>query len=145
VLDKLAQAFPEHAGWIAKVKRRFVDLLKPFQNFSYYHPNQHGSASIKSVLPVLTGRSYADLEIQEGGQASQEFLRVHFSAVPEAERQKVREQLERYCGQDTEGMVWIVEGLRNITGQSQRSEATCRPSVFTDRSACGSSSGKATC
>jgi len=64
------------------------------------------------VLPVLTGRSYADLEIQEGGQASQEFLRVHFGDVPEDERQKVRGQLERYCGQDTEGMIWIVERLQ---------------------------------
>jgi hypothetical protein len=39
---------------------------------------------------VLTGRSYADLDIQEGGQASLEYLRVHFGNVPEAERRKVR-------------------------------------------------------
>jgi hypothetical protein len=112
VLDRLADAFPEHADWIDNVKRRFVDLLRPFQNFSYYHPEQHGSASIKSVLPVLTGRSYAGLEIQEGGQANMEFLRVHFGDVTAAERQKVREQLERYCGQDTEGMIWLVDALR---------------------------------
>ena len=48
------------------------------------------------------------------------YLRVHFGNVPEEERQRVREQLERYCEQDTEGMVWIVEALQNITGQSQR-------------------------
>jgi hypothetical protein len=63
------------------------------------------------VLPVLTGRSYADLEIQEGGQASLEFLRVQFGDVSEDERIKVRRQLERYCGQDTEGMTWIVEAI----------------------------------
>jgi len=114
VLDKLAAAFPEHAGWIEKVKCRIIDLLEPFQSFDYYHPEQHGSASIKSVLPVLTGRSYADLEIQEGGQASLEYLRVHFGDVPEAERRKVRDQHERYCGQDTEGMVWIAEALRKL-------------------------------
>ena len=73
-------------------------------------------SSFPSVLPVLTGRSYADLEIQEGGQASLEFLRVHFGDVLEAERLKVREQLERYCGQDTEGMIWIVEALRSHQG-----------------------------
>jgi hypothetical protein len=86
----------------------------PFQAFDYYRPEQHGSASIKAVLPVLTGRSYADLEIQEGGQASLEYLRVQFGNAPEAKRRKVREQLERYCGQDTEGMVWLVEALRRI-------------------------------
>jgi hypothetical protein len=67
-----------------------------------------------SVLPVLTGRSYADLEIQEGGQASLEYLRVHYGNVPEAEHRQVRQQLERYCGQDTEGMVWIVDALRTL-------------------------------
>lgn len=116
MLDRLAEAFPENAGWIVNVKRRVVDLLRPFQSFHYYHPEQNGSASIKSVLPVLTGRSYADLEIREGGQASLEFLRVHFGDVLEAERQKVRGQLERYCGQDTEGMVWIVDALQRVTG-----------------------------
>jgi hypothetical protein len=68
------------------------------------------------VLPVLTGRSYADLEIQEGNTASLEFLRVHFGDVPEAEREKVRGQLERYCGQDTEGMIWITDALRKLAG-----------------------------
>ena len=40
-------------------------------------------------------------------------LFVRKDVVPEAERQKVRAQLERYCGQDTEGMIWIVEVLRS--------------------------------
>ena len=118
VLDRLADAFPEHAGWIDGAKRRIVDLLEPFQSFDYYHREQQGSASIKSVLPVLTGHSYADLEIQEGSQASLEYLRVHFDDVPEVERRKVREQLELYCGQDTEGMIWIVDALRKLSGPS---------------------------
>ena len=115
VLTKLAESFPEHAAWIENVKRRFVDLLRPFQDFDFYHPQQHGSASIKSVLPVLTGRSYADLEIKEGGQASMEFLRVTFGDVPETERLKVRQQLECYCGLDTRGMIWIVDAMRKLT------------------------------
>ena len=104
VLDGLAEAFAKHAGWVEGVKPRISDLLEPFQALDYYHPGQHGSASIKAILPVLTGRSYAGLEIQEGGQASLEFLRVQLGDVPEDERQRVRERLERYCGQDTEGM-----------------------------------------
>jgi len=46
--------------------------------------------------------------------ASLEYLRVTFGDVPEAERQKVRRALEQYCGQDTEGMVWIVDELRKL-------------------------------
>jgi hypothetical protein len=40
-----------------------------------------------------------------------EFLRAHFTDVPDVERQRVRRELEEYCGQDTEGMIWIVEAL----------------------------------
>jgi hypothetical protein len=52
-------------------------------------------------LPVQAGHSYADLEIQEGGQARLDYLRVRFGEVPETERREMREQLEHYCGQDT--------------------------------------------
>jgi len=37
---------------------------------------------------------HADLEIQERGQGSWEFLRVYFGNMPEAERCKVRKQLD---------------------------------------------------
>ena len=82
--------------------------------FYYYHPDQHGSASMKAVLPSLTGKGYDGLEIQEGDMASNEFLRVTFGDVPAEERRRVRQQLEEYCGRDTEGMVWITDALRRI-------------------------------
>jgi hypothetical protein len=87
-----------------------LDPLHP----RYHHPAQCGSASIKAVLPALTGRSYKHLAIQEGGTASLEFLRVTYGDVQEGERGKVRKQLEEYCGLDTEGMVWIVDALRRL-------------------------------
>ena len=114
ILEALAKAYPQHGGWIKGINKRMVDLLEPFQGFSYYDPEQHGSASIKAVLPVLTGKSYDDLEIRQGGQASIEFLRVHFGTASATEREKVRRNLERYCGQDTEGMIWIVDELRRL-------------------------------
>jgi len=115
-LNECCELLPVYRSWYRKVERRVVDLLLPFRGFKYYHPAQDGSASIKAVLPVLTGKSYAELEIKEGGQASLEYLRVHFGDVPKAERLKVRNQLERYCGQDTEGMIWIVDRLRELAG-----------------------------
>jgi hypothetical protein len=114
VLNRLAETHPEHDAWIGNVRDRMIDLLDPFKAFAYYHPDQHGSASIKAVLPALTGRTYATLAIQEGDAASREFVRVHFGQVPESERRQVRRRLEEYCGQDTEGMAWIVEALRRL-------------------------------
>jgi hypothetical protein len=113
-LQECCDLLPAYRPWYREVQRRSVDLLLPFRGFRYYHPYQLGSASMKAVLPVLTGHSYAGLEIHEGGQASREYLRVHFGQVPEAGRRKVRRQLEAYCGQDTEGMIWIVDRLREL-------------------------------
>lgn len=54
------------------------------------------------------------MAIKEGNTASLEFLRVTFTDVPEVERQRVRRQLEEYCGQDTMGMIWIVGALKAL-------------------------------
>lgn len=116
VLNALTTAFPKHGSWLAKVGKRFVDLLMPFRNFHYYHPDQHGSCSIKDVLPALTGKGYDGMEITDGGTASSEFMRVTYGDVSDAERTKVRGQLEQYCQLDTLGMVWILEELAGLTG-----------------------------
>jgi hypothetical protein len=114
-LRECAELFPEFKPWLASIERRIVDLLEPFRAFAYYHPAQGGSASIKSVLPALTGTSYDDLEIGDGGTASREFVRVTFNNVPDAERQQVRSNLEKYCALDTRGMVVILDALRRHT------------------------------
>jgi hypothetical protein len=44
-----------------------------------------------------------------------EFLRVTFGDVSESERKRVRRALEKYCGQDTEGMIWILDALMAVT------------------------------
>jgi hypothetical protein len=44
-----------------------------------------------------------------------EFLRVAFGDLAAEERQRVRRQLEEYCGFDAEGMVWILGGIRKLS------------------------------
>ncbi len=114
VLTKLAERYPEYKEWVAQVVDRFADLLIPFREFHYYHPDQKGSASIKAVLPVLTGNGYKDLEIGKGDDASVSFLAITFGEVSLEEKQKVRRDLEVYCGQDTEGMRWMVKELEGM-------------------------------
>jgi hypothetical protein len=96
------------------VLERIVDLLAPFRSFDVYFPGQHGSASMKRILPALTGKNYDALAIQEGSQASEAFKRITFGDVGEEERRKVRKNLEEYCGLDTSGMVEIVEVLAKL-------------------------------
>jgi elongation factor P hydroxylase len=84
------------------------------RNFHYYNPIQKGSASIKNVLPALTDISYKDLEINNGIYASIMYQIVTHTDVSEEERQKVRENLEKYCELDTWAEVKIIEALRQL-------------------------------
>ena len=119
VIKKLAEYYPLYQDWSNSVIERMIDLLIPFRNFAYYHPDQHGSASIKKVLPVLTGQTYENFEIANGSDASLSYLFItHGSyegkkATPE-ETKKIRADLDKYCGQDTEGMIWILEKLEKL-------------------------------
>jgi len=115
ILKELAEVFPKEKKWVEAVFERVVDLWEPFKKFYYYHPKQMGSASLKYVLPVLTKKSYQKLEISNGEDASLQFLTIAFEEVTEKEKERVREALEKYCGLDTEGMVWIVGELRELT------------------------------
>jgi hypothetical protein len=115
---KLADAsatFIEYKDWFESIQKRIIDLLSPFRSFDYYHPDQNGTASIKAVLPSLTGKSYKGMEIADGGTASNEYLRVTFGVVDTLDRQHVRNQLEEYCGLDTMAMFWIIEKLEILT------------------------------
>ena len=116
-LKELAAAFPEYKSWVADISKRIVDLLTPFRDFSYYHPSQTGSASLKKVMPAVTGISYADLEISHGDIASLRYVQATFGKVSAEERRKIRKDLLVYCKQDTGGMVRIVE---NLTQESRR-------------------------
>jgi hypothetical protein len=110
-LRELAAAFPEYKGWVAGVTERIVDLLVPFRDFTYYHPSQDGSASLKKVMPAVTGISYDELEIAHGDIASLRYMQATFGECTAVERRKIRKDLLTYCQQDTGGMVTIVEKL----------------------------------
>lgn len=117
VLREMAEALPEYQGWVEGLQGRMVDLLKPFTSFHYYHPGQRGSASLKSVLPALTGLSYDGLDINGGRMAAAAYMASTYGQATEEERAKIREALQVYCGQDTGGMVEIIKRLVAIVGQ----------------------------
>lgn len=118
VLQRAIEAYPQYAGWTRTLDGRIVDLLAPFRAFAYYHPDQQGSMSLKSVLPVLTTDGYKNLEIADGTTASLEYCRVTFGDADAGDRERVRMNLEQYCRQDTIGMVKIVDRLRELAGSS---------------------------
>ena len=116
VLRQLAAEFPRYEAQLAALRERLVDLLQIVRD-CYYHPEFHGSFSIKSVVPVLApGLSYDELEIPEGRAASATYQRLLTDDVPPPEATKIRQSLLAYCAQDTEAMVRVYEALLKEAG-----------------------------
>lgn len=117
-LERMAEVFPAHAGWIRSAVSRIVDLIDPFRAFHWHHPAQRGSNSLKRVLPAMTGKGYDGMEIGDGATAAAEFTAIAFGDPTEDERARVREALLRYCELDTMGMVEILCELEKSVGTS---------------------------
>ena len=116
IVSKLAEFLPEYKNWVESTNNRMVDLWIPFRNFAYYNPKQKGSGSIKKVLPSLVGGDgYAGMEIADGMTASIEYYNSHYEDIDAAKKSKVREDLLKYCGLDTEAMIWIVDKLKDVS------------------------------
>ncbi len=115
VLKELVEVFPEYTDWLEGILERIVDLLKPFSNFHYYHASQKDTASLKKVLPAVTGKGYEEMGIGKGMDASILYEKVTYSDATEEERARVREDLRKYCKLDTEGMIWIVKELEKLS------------------------------
>lgn len=112
-IEKLAEAFPQHATALLALNERMFDLLVPFRQRWLYHPKQNGSASIKAVLPAFTNKSYEELDIADGSTASEKYLAFMQGRLPENEAEKLYSDLVSYCELDTYAMVELMRIVRS--------------------------------
>lgn len=112
-LAELAAAFPKQAKALAGIKKRLWDLIVPFRSSLFLHPDMHGSASMKAVLPALVpGMSYENLDIGNGEMAFLAYESLMAGRVGAAQTKKTLAALREYCGQDTLGMVEVLKVLQ---------------------------------
>lgn len=78
------------------------------------HPNQHGSWSIKAVLPAICpDLAYGALEgVQDGQMAQQAFLEAVSPDTSAERKAEIEQQLLAYCELDTLAMVRMWEFFR---------------------------------
>jgi len=115
ILKQLAEKFPQYEGCLLALCDRLFDLLAVVRTH-YYHPDFHGSYSVKAVLPALVPEmSYSDLEIQDGSHASAAFVQMIAPDTEEPERARLRGALLDYCQRDTKAMVGILQVLLSLS------------------------------
>ena len=111
IIKNLAYYFPQLRSDLLFVIDRFKDLCAIIKKH-FYHPKFHGSFSLKSVLPaIVPDMDYGNLAIQEGNQASLEYLRMIDPSISLEEKERIKKELLIYCGYDTMAMVKIRDEL----------------------------------
>jgi hypothetical protein len=118
-IRELAERFPAQREVLLAINERIVDLLPIVRNH-YYHPSQHGSWSIKAVLPsIAPDLKYTDLEgVQDGGMAMEAYLEAIHQQTCSERKETLRHQLLTYCKLDTYAMVrlWqVLSGRCSLT------------------------------
>ncbi len=111
VIRELAEAYPDEEAFLLGLNQRMDDLIIPFRQFWLYDPAQHGSCSIKKVLPALTETSYDGMDISKGDQAAREWRRAINGAE---DKEAILEALRKYCEQDTQAMIDIMNILKSL-------------------------------
>jgi hypothetical protein len=113
--EGLGRRLPYKKAFLQSVNDRVFDLRDIFTKQYFVHKDFRGSTSIKGILPVLAPElSYADLDICEGGAASQGWNRLTTSDIGREEKEKIVSDLLKYCERDTYAMYVIWKHLADL-------------------------------
>lgn len=108
---ELAVHFDDLASDLGALASRIVDL-EPVARASWYHRDQHGSWSIKKVLPTIPGASrYEDLGVQDGMDAQRAWAEATDLEDGCSRKGELEAQLKAYCELDTLAMVELLHHL----------------------------------
>ncbi len=112
---ELGKRNPDFEQFLINLNDRVVDLEDPFKNQFYVHPDFKGKTSIKYVLPALVPKlSYKELDIQEGGTASNTWNKIVTGGYINEEIEEQNKNLLKYCELDTLAMVEIFYVLQKL-------------------------------
>lgn len=112
VLRKLGDLFPDLAKPLLSIADRLVDP-HPIIKKNVYFREFRGSFSIKDVAPALLGPKwdYSRLEVGDGKAAQIAFDQMISEETPDDQRKLRRNELLKYCSQDTLAMVELTKWL----------------------------------
>ena len=115
----LASHCPSYKAQLESINDRLYDLMLIFRDGLFVHPDFHGSASLKAVLPVLCPElSYDELDVSNGEEAMMTWYWLQTADLSEENLKQTRAAMREYCKLDTFAMVAILEKLEKILRSS---------------------------
>ncbi|ATG97339.1 DUF2779 domain-containing protein [Mesoplasma lactucae] len=130
VLKYLAVNFPKYALPLCYIANHTIDLMDFFKGkqankkiendnnrewFLIYHPDFHGSYSIKKTQPALEPEfNYHDLIINKGDKAAQTFRQFVTGDLTDKQWETIWPAMLKYCNRDTLAMVVILKRVEEM-------------------------------
>ena len=108
ILKEMKILYPDIADTIDKIISRIIDLEVFIKN-NFYHPEFHGSYSLKKVLPALLPNEikYNEGAVSDGEQAQETFYNLIFDENNINQKKEIASGLLEYCKKDTESLMLI--------------------------------------
>jgi hypothetical protein len=102
-----------------RINDRLFDLMKIFKDGHYIHPDFHGSASLKAVLPVLCPEyRYENLQITNGEETMMTWYWLQTGDLDADTLDETKAAMKAYCELDTYAMVAIFYHLQKTIRRS---------------------------
>jgi len=126
ILSSFADTLPSFSSEIKSLTDRMVNL-EQIVSANFYHPDFHGSTSIKVVLPVLAPEiSYDSLEIKDGDSAVAAFAYLALGRYKGEKAEEMKKNLKAYCAQDTLALYKVHQRLTQICGSKFEQQGSHR-------------------
>lgn len=111
VVSSLGRLYPDLLQKLNPLIDRMINLEAIIRR-NFYHPDFHGSMSLKNTLSVLVPDiSYDELEIADGDSAMTVFAYLALGKYEGREAEAMKRNLLDYCKQDTLAMVRLHQQL----------------------------------
>lgn len=112
-IAELADQFPVYADKLHAINARMEDLQLIFETGTVYDVRMKGQWSLKIIMAMMNDKSYKDLDINQGMDAVFQWRHLDYSDDT-VDRDKIIEDLKKYCGMDSYAMTVVYQWLKRI-------------------------------
>lgn len=116
-IAEFADRFPEYSEKLRSINARMEDLQLIFETGTVYDVRMKGQWSLKIIMAMMNDKSYKDLDINQGMDAVFQWRHLDYSEK-DVDREKIIEDLKKYCGMDSYAMTVVFQWLLRINEEA---------------------------
>ncbi len=114
-IREFAEMFEDLRDDLMHIHDRMVDLQEPFLSGSVYDTRMKGQWSLKVIMSMMDDPGYKSLYIAQGMEAVFQWRHLDFEEeISAEEKDKIIEDLKKYCGMDSYAMIVVYHWLKKV-------------------------------